>query len=127
MSETKEPVSLEKIAKTTLFDVRVVLGIAISIIISLFGGGWYAFGQVRAEGAAGANDVLQARLQLDAARDARIAAIEERQLASDAAVNHRLDRFENTLTRVLTNQEGLRDDLQKAFPTRIPARPDGGN
>lgn len=123
--ETKEPVSLEKLAKTTLFDVRIVLGIAVSIVVSLFGGGWYAFGQVRAEGAEGAQDVFKAQAGINEMFSARMTALEQRQQSQDAAVNHRLDRMDNTLTRVEKNQDGLRDDLRAAFP-KIPPRTDGG-
>jgi hypothetical protein len=117
---------LDKRTRFTLNDVRLILGALGFLIVSVFGGGWYAFGQVDEKATTAAIRVNEANsIKLDAVV-ARVAAVEERSQAQDAAVNHRLDRFENTLTRVVINQDGLRDDLRAAFPLKIPPRTDGG-
>lgn len=97
---------LDTRTRKTLTDVRLLLGIGVALLVSVFGGGWVALAQVRTE--------------------AKDAAIEETHgLATEQkALKANVDDMRNEVADLKAEVRELRKDLRQLFP-RLPAM-DGG-
>lgn len=97
---------LDSRTRKTLTDVRLLLGIGAALLVSVFGGGWVALGQVRTEAK-------------DAAVDATHGLATEQK-----ALKANVDDMRNELSDLKAEVRELRKDLRVVFP-RLPAM-DGG-
>lgn len=128
--EEAEGSTLEQVidqrTRTTLLDVRWLLGLVVGGLVTVFGGGWYAFGQVRIEATSAAKDVVITELTKNAGVLIRVDALEQRASADASAVNHRLDRVEQIQLEQGGELRGVREDLRIVFPRQLPKLVDAG-
>jgi len=89
---------LETMARKTLTDVRALLGLGVALLVSIFGGGWAAFAQVRSEAK-------------DAAAETT-AGLQTEQKALKANV----DDLRSEVADLKGEVRGLRRDLRILFP-----------
>lgn len=109
--EPIEPPLLEERTRKTLSDVRLLLVVGFGSIITVFGGGWAAFAQVRTE----AQETAQT------AAKSETAGIRTEQEAQKRALAELGAEVSDTRAEV----RELRKDLRRLFPT-LPAMTDGG-